>query len=125
MLIWQGGSEAVYKDMIRNYKSTHKKYLDAIRFKAKQELKDFKQHHNSLVKQLACSSRKKKPEDLSLGGVGRIFKESLQNDRILNDMVKEAATFDNRLKKVGLKIDITELINDQDKQKDLESKHIY
>lgn len=33
--MWQGGSEAIYKDMIRNYKTTHKKYLDAIRFKAK------------------------------------------------------------------------------------------
>jgi len=40
-------------------------------------------------------------------------------------MVKEAATFDNRLKKMGLKIDISELINNEDKQKELESKHIY
>ena len=71
-----GGSDAVYKDMMRHYKSNHKKYLDAIRFKGKQELKDFKSHHNLLMKKLACSSKKKKHEDLSLGGVGRIFKES-------------------------------------------------
>jgi hypothetical protein len=34
-LLMQGGSIAVYKDMMRNYKSQHKKYLDAIRFKSK------------------------------------------------------------------------------------------
>jgi hypothetical protein len=63
---------------------------------------------------LACASRKKKPEDLSLAGASRIFKESSQNDRILSDMIKEATTFDNRLKKVGLTIDIKKLINDKD-----------
>ena len=54
---------------------------------------------------------------MSLAGATRIFKESSQNERILTDMIKEATTFDNRLKKVGLAIDIKKLINDKEDPK--------
>lgn len=40
-----------------------------------------------------------------------LFKETRQNQRILDDMIQEAKTFDNRLKKLGMKINIDELIN--------------
>ena len=114
MLQMFGGHEAVYKDMMKNINTSSKKFIDAIRFKVTQELRAFKRENEKTVKQLACSSRKKKPEDLSLAGVSRIFKESSQNERILTDMIKEATTFDNRLKKVGLAIDIKKLINDEE-----------
>ena len=53
---------------------------------------------------------------MSLGAATKIFKESKQNNRILQDMIKEATNFDNSLKKVGLKIDLKKLINDKDDQ---------
>lgn len=99
---------------MRNISSSNKKFLDAIRFKNTQELREFKKQNDKTVKQLATSSRKKKVEDLSLAGATRVIKESSQNDRILSDMIKEATTFDNRLKKVGLAIDIKKLINDKE-----------
>ena len=43
---------------------------------------------------------------IDVAGGTNVFKESSQNDRILTDMIKEATIFDNRLKKVGLAIDI-------------------
>ena len=52
-----------------------------------------------------------------MAGGSRINKESYQNERILKDMIKEATTFDNRLKKVGLSINIKDLINDKDDSK--------
>jgi hypothetical protein len=91
---------------MRNISSSNKKFLDAIRYKNTQELRDFKKSNEKTVKQLATSSRKKKAENLSLAGGTNVFKESSQNDRILTDMIKEATIFDNRLKKVGLAIDI-------------------
>jgi hypothetical protein len=75
-LLTMFGPEAVFKDMMRNLNTSNKKFLDAIRFKKTQKLRDFKRHHENTVKQLACSNRKKKPVDLSLAGVANVVKES-------------------------------------------------
>ena len=43
------GQEEVYRDMMRNINSGNKKFLDAIRFKTTQELREFKKTHNKLA----------------------------------------------------------------------------
>jgi hypothetical protein len=64
--MFMGGQEYLYKDMMKNINSSNKRFLDAIRFKITQELRDFKRSHEQIMKQLVCSARKKKPQDMSL-----------------------------------------------------------
>lgn len=62
--------------MMKSINTNNKKFLDAVRNKVTQELKDFKKAHNLLIKQLATAERKKKVEDKSLAGLTSVFKES-------------------------------------------------
>lgn len=54
------GAEMQYRMMMREINSNNKKFMDAIRNKSRQELKDFKKAHGSLLKSLATSEKRKK-----------------------------------------------------------------
>ncbi|CDW88357.1 UNKNOWN [Stylonychia lemnae] len=103
-----------YKNMMKHFSTNNKKFIDAIRNKVTQELKDFKKAHNLLLKQLATSERKKKSQDNSLAGLNSIFKESNQNQRILNELIQEAQEFDTRLQKMGINISVQDLIGEKE-----------
>lgn len=95
---------------MRNISTSGKRFKDAIRYKNIQEIKDFKKGHEKLLKQLGTVSRKRKVVDMSLTNVDSGTQETRQNERILSEMINEAKTFDNRLKKMGIKLNVDELI---------------
>eukprot|EP00347_Sterkiella_histriomuscorum_P018065 403346921 len=111
-----------YKVMMKNFSTNNKKFLDALRNKVTQELRDFKRSHNLLLKQLATSERKKKVQDDSLAGLNSIFKESNQNQRILDELIQEAKEFDTRLAKMGLNISVKDLLNDKEEKQQPQSQ---
>ena len=99
---------------MRNLNSNNRKFLDAVKNKVTQELKDFKKAHFSLIQQLSIGDRRQRKKDDTLGGQHSIANESKQNKRILEEFVMEAQEFDKRLLNMGVGMKIKDLIKEKD-----------